>query len=202
MTDNTTKERPILFSASMVNAILEGRKTMTRRVIKRNCSGRAKEVGSSRNWHLADPDVIRACPYGKIGARLWVRETFAQNNNQLSDIYSDTTMVYRADGVSRALDNGVEKAWTPSIFMPRRASRITLEITSVSAEQLQDISEQDAMAEGVDAVSIDAMPRQATMNRRADFKQIWESINGKGSWELNPWCWVIEFNRIPALEAK
>ena len=200
MTDNTTKERPILFSASMVNAILKGRKTMTRRVIKVNCSGRAKAVGSSRNWHLADPDVIQACPYGKVGDALWVRETFRQAWKATT--YSNG-VVYRSDSVkSLGMDEYSNRhKWKPSIFMPRWASRITLEITSVNTERLQDISEEDAVSEGVTRKHTthwpDGDPGFIDDVGRRNFSALWESINGKGSWELNPWCWVIEFNRIP-----
>ena len=196
MTDNTTKERPILFSAPMVNAILEGRKTMTRRVIKVNCSGRAKAVGSSRNWHLADPDVIQACPYGKVGDALWVRETFRQA--WAATTYSNG-VVYRSDSVkSLGMDEYSNRhKWKPSIFMPRWASRITLEIEGVRVERLQDISEEDAVSEGALPIDVDPLNYGCCVPVEK-FWELWESTNGEGSWELNPWCWVIEFNRIPA----
>jgi len=134
-------ERPILFSGPMIRAILAGRKTQTRRVAKLTGAGRVKEAGSHRNWHLADPDAVKACPYGTPGDRLWVRETFCDTGCQRA--------VYRAD---TAVENWKYRIWRPSIYMPRWASRITLEITDVRLERLQDISEADAAAEGVEQV--------------------------------------------------
>jgi hypothetical protein len=195
------KERPILFSGPMVRAILEGRKTQTRRVVKRQ---------GDMEFDPADPhfgpywlsyateadgeDAKVRCPYGVPGDRLWVRETFAENAGTAGGI------VYRADvgdschGVAR-LDLKCQEwthhvdRWRPSIFMPRRFSRILLEITGVRVERLQDISDDDCRAEGYDRSH--AFPREW-------FARLWASINGPGSWAANPWVWVVSFRRVEA----
>lgn len=164
-------ERPILFSAPMVRAILDGRKTQTRRIAKLNASGRVARGG--RNWHCEDPAAIIACPYGSASDCLWVRETWAHyqtidprktpDGRSFSEV-SDGLAGYRADGHesiegfrrhvrlmggSDAVEINGDR-WRPSIHMPRWASRITLEITAVRVERLQAISEADAKAEGVE----------------------------------------------------
>lgn len=169
------RERPILFSAPMVRAILGGRKTQTRRIIK----------------NRTVPDV-GGCPYGEPGERLWVRETFL--NNAL-DGYPPVWF-YRADSDDKPEDRN----WKPSIFMPRAASRITLEITNNRFERLQDISEADTNAEGVtiqqDAKIASAFIEGKQTPAQLEYFALWESINGKGSWALNPWVWVIEFKKL------
>lgn len=204
------KERPILFSAPMVRAILEGRKTQTRRIVKLTDSGRVKAVGSARNWHLDDPNAYLACPYGQPGDRLWVRETFLEIGN-----LDPGFIVYRAD-YPECVPDGLENIpsasaikWKPSIHMPRSASRMTLEITNIRVERLNDISEEDAIAEGVDhrecptyqsPEQLEHMIRFGsyawTIDYPGGFKSLWESINGEDSWGANPWVWVIEFERI------
>jgi len=182
------KERPILMSAPMVRALLAGTKTQTRRVVKGRALDWLNESGFSPSF-VAHPEN-HLCPYGAPGDRLWVRETWAQNENQLSETSMDTSIVFRADGEARALDNGCEKAWRPSIHMPRWASRITLEINDVRVERLQEISEADALAEGI---------THSTLNDpRVEYRWLWESINGHGSWDANPWVWPITFRRIAA----
>lgn len=177
------KERPILFSAPMVRALLEGRKTQTRRIVKLP----AKD-GSGDNRFVFDDAEGRKrfidCPYGEPGDRLWVRETWRPAQVDGMAWYAATC------------GDETHERWKPSIHMPRWASRITLEITGVRVEQLQDISESDAIAEGVtpsDMKAISCLDR----NYHAYF-MLWESINGSGSWDLNPWVWVIEFRRIVA----
>lgn len=168
------KERPILFSAPMVRAILDGRKTQTRRVVKlRNGQYMPpSEKADINGWR----QMLRNCPYGQPGDRLWVRETHFDAKR-----LNEGRILYRADGdVSRF-------GWTPSIHMPRSASRITLEVTGVRVERLQDISEADAVAEGVVWEQ-----GQTAINV---FETLWESINGAGSWDANPWVWVVEFKR-------
>lgn len=177
------KERPILFSAPMVRAILDGTKTQTRRVIK----------GLALNW-IADgfcPEFIacaenKLCPYGQPGDHLWVRETFLGWYNTDDGSFSHAA-AYRADGYK--LENG--EKWRPSIHMPRAASRITLEITGVRVERLQDISPEDCLAEGI---------RGEHGNGRCDlttaYADLWEQINGLGSWDANSWVWVVEFKRV------
>lgn len=198
------KERPILFTGEMVRAILEGRKTQTRRVVKlpiidRNGSG--CELGAS--------EILQYCPHGQVGDRLWVRETFT------TDFLGPLNkIVYRADKPE------ANCTWKPSIFMGRKHSRITLGIACVRVERVQDISKADAIAEGIDRVKNlpgwknyefkTAHPRKgqpatdkehrihAYESPRAAFKSLWDSINAKRGfgWEKNPWVWVIEFRKI------
>jgi len=173
------KERPILFSAPMVRAILDGSKTQTRRVVK---DAQPAGIGlchwSKTGWaHLqlsggCSCQTVR-CPYGIPGDRLWVRETFNGN--------AEVGYAYRATEPDM---NGCP--WRPSIFMPRAASRILLEITDVCVQRLQKISDEDARAEGYDRSH--AFPREW-------FALLWERINGTGSWHANPWVWVITFQR-------
>lgn len=171
------KERPILFSASMVRAVLEGRKTQTRRVIKLNSDGRAQLYG--KNWHLSDSDAIEACPYGIVGDRLWVREAWAQD--------LDCEVFYSAD--HQIKPSTIEK-WRPSIFMPKSISRITLELTDVRVEHLQSITYIDAMNEGVNY-------EKGYQDPRESYQHLWDSINGKKyPWSSNPWIWVIEFHTV------
>ncbi|RKG33755.1 hypothetical protein [Acinetobacter tianfuensis] len=204
------KERPILFSAPMVSAILEGRKTQTRRVLKEQPPLTNKEIMPLYTME-PEPKVTEVtmhevmenempfpssvsrhkCPYGKIGDRLWVRETFRLFDSDECP-HSDFpcgcpswgTPLYRAS--HDCLDGG---KWTPSIHMPRWVSRILLEITNVHVEQLQDISESDCLKEGVGSPIL----RDC---KKPKFMQLWESINGTGSWNKNPWVWVVEFKII------
>ncbi|WP_180644262.1 hypothetical protein [Acinetobacter bereziniae] len=224
------KERPILFSAPMVSAILEGRKTQTRRVINPQPEGKTLQSNLDGKWlskkfnGLLLPkieDLPIHCPYGKIGDRLWVRETWSTVN-----LYGEIALAYKADGeVTRVVENesfqdedglinyddprlekysfaawaddlleGKEGNWKPSIHMPRWVSRILLEITNVHVEQLQDISESDCLKEGVGSPIL----RDC---KKPKFMQLWESINGADSWTVNPWVWVIEFKIIQGGEA-
>ena len=206
-------DRPILFSAPMVRALLAGTKTQTRRVVK----------GAALDW-LSGPSGFNAefvalpenglCPYGKPGDRLWVRETWSP------DPPCDGTWGYTAwSGCREGQIAGVPERfrhkqhciyaatwdhdpirWTPSIHMPRWASRITLEVTGVRVERLQDISEADARSEGAPPShpSIDRISREFGYADfpRSWYGQLWESINGPGSWDLNPWVWVVEFKGV------
>jgi len=165
------KERPILFSGPMVRAILEGRKTQTRRIVKPQPLRDRGVMAFNDGEH---PQM--RCPYGKPGDRLWVRETWCPD-------VEPYTFRYKADG-----DEPLER-WRPSIHIPRWASRITLEVVSVRVERLQNISEDDALAEGITLVERGTSPVD-------QFNKLWESINGPGSWEANPWVWVVEFKRI------
>lgn len=161
------RERPILFSAPMVRAIIRGHKTQTRRIINLN----------AYNVHPAD------CAYGQRGDRLWVRETFAFASHNYA------VPVYRADFNER---EGTPYRWKPSIYMPRAVSRITLEIIKIGVERLQSISENDARAEGTP----DFRTPENDLAMKDCFRSLWESINGKGSWRKNPWVWVVRFKRI------
>jgi hypothetical protein len=187
------KEHPILFSAPMVRAILDGSKTQTRRVVKPQPDedGLARLIATGE-WHDTSASAYR-CPYGIPGDRLWVRETFNGN--------AEVGYAYRATEPDM---NGCP--WRPSIFMPRRASRILIEITDVRVQRLQDISEDDARAEGAafhDGRPIGHHGWRHDINHgvvystaRESFAWLWKSINGAGSWDANPWVWVINFRRL------
>lgn len=208
-------EHPILFSGDMVRAILEGRKTQTRRIMKVQpanvewwrsgaSSDRFNGVptmrgADGRSWASCGPFK---CPFipeglcasfgGKLvnanledkterAARLWVKETFQ---------YTDEVLNVQPGWVYRATDPDWENIygwkWKPSIFMPRKASRITLEIKSVRVERLKEITMSDVLAEGCVLSTSKTEP--------LDYQNLWESINGPGSWDKNPWVWVIEFS--------
>jgi hypothetical protein len=209
------KSRPILFSAPMVRALLDGSKTQTRRVAKLTDAAHIKEIGGHRRWHPADPDVVAASPYGQVGDQLWVREAFrtTKKNDSIKPsclpvASSQNTLAipfwYDADiaGKSDHLipENLRAGKYRPGIFMPRAASRITLEVTSVRVERLQDISEADALAEGIiqlpDGGYSVADTRHYSDSPDESYASLWESLNGAGSWDLNPWVWVIEFKKV------
>lgn len=226
--NNSPKERPILFSGPMVKAILEGKKTQTRRVVKLrhkfwkglSLDGALFDPGFGDGAYLKvkgrDDTYHRLyCPHGNVGDRLWVRETFTCFTHGLPEYpdecdhihgaaarakYSDPTgiysveelaVVYKADGDSEP------DRWEPGIHMPRWASRLLLEITAIRVERLNDISRHDAIAEGGPPShrSIDRISAQFGYPdfSRSWFGQLWESINGEGSWKENPWVWVVEF---------
>lgn len=202
------KERPILFSGSMVRALLAGTKTQTRRVVKLPRSLAAGDLerawpdklwGVTPGLHVPMPDESSQRlrnPWGwPEQSKLWVRETWAQNRNQTSDTKEDRSVVYRADGGERAMDNGIELRWRPSIHMPRWASRITLWITDVRVERLQEISAVDARAEGIQIPAPTITPAEFDHDCVVAYRNLWESINGPGSWDENPFVWVIEFKR-------
>lgn len=201
-----SKERPILFSDQMVRAILDGRKTQTRRVIKGRGLWSIEDADdySNRKWPGFEDEYgtwcDMPCPYGAVGDRLWVRETWLCVTGEPGPI----TCSYRADHGKTEFAG----LWKPSIHMPRWASRITLEITGVRVERLNEISHHDAMQEGL--IEWTDPPRVSSLhyglscadvwetNAPAAFKRLWESINGAGSWALNPWVWVVEFKRVDA----
>jgi hypothetical protein len=180
------KERPILMATESVKAILEGRKTMTRRL----CKG-ARELSCVLDW------PIESCPYGQVGDRLWVRETWCAGC---------ATEVERS-ACYKVLDDGrlpkffpfcKESIVKPSIFMPRWASRITLGITEIRVERLQEISDADCEAEGVrPSIEGNAQDWQDDENGwHRTFRQLWDSINPKYPWQSNPWVWCISFKRV------
>lgn len=202
-------ERPIIFSAPMVRAILDGRKTQTRREVKPQppsghhfagwcvCSTHRADEGKAA-WAAGTYPHLRgahrvACPYGQLGDLLWVRETFYHDPE-------DSLTLYRADDEFDGDQCDAGYKWQPSMHMPRTLSRIKLEITGVRVERLQDISEADAIEEGAPPShpSINAISREFgyTDFPRSWFAQLWDSINGPGSWDTNPWVWMIEFRRI------
>lgn len=223
-----SKERPILFSADMVNAISAGRKTQTRRVVKGDVhhlnhahriikSSHSKRTGkfefSKSLKNLSHYDTIVECPYGEVGDRLWVRESWRADDQldhiKPSELRELEPIYYEADGLVRIKAcHMIEKGkLRPSIYMPRWASRILLEITDVRVERLQDISEEDAKAEGIKACcEVDGDERfqdysgsKYVVGAKYSFQTLWESINGKSEdkcWDANPWVWVVEFKRV------
>jgi len=218
------KERPILFSAPMVRAILDGRKTVTRRPVK------ADWVQSERAPINTAPGLFHfwcsgehVCPYGEPGQRLWVRETWYCDHDDVmrgpylkpddldvSEAREDGTLVYAADGLTPY--EADQPIWKPSIHMPRWASRILLEITDVRVERLQDISDGQAVDEGL--VWEGVKDGQAYWNHTdhryppgshqqfsvsgtdavSAFRNLWKSTGG--DWDANPWVWVVEFKRV------
>ena len=189
----------------MVRALLDGRKTQTRRIVKNpdyygcltgDCPHTLQEE--------CNQALTEASPYGQPGDRLWVRET-----HRINGTMGGPRVTYRADNAERfpkAPDTSSawiadDNHWRPSIFMPHWASRITLELTGVRVECLRDISEEDALAEGVEPYT----PGPTGMARgepqempSAAYRTLWEQINGAGSWDKNPpWVWVLTFRRLP-----
>ena len=209
-----TREKPILFSAPMVRAILDGSKSQTRRVVKLKSHHTIEERDDGKPWPWMydsdrDADHWLPCPYGQPGDRLWVRESFCEALSNYEEEREQTTVYYRADGQEVVVDDGdgyaetnkdgtLKSPWKPSIHMPRWASRITLEITDIRVERLQDISEEDAQAEGA-PLELGVLERTilgAKARYRSGFVRLWESINGPGSWDANPWVWCISFKRV------
>lgn len=211
-------ERGMIFNAEMVRALLSGRKTQTRRIIKPQPE--ATLSGSLSGKWLSRPlnglllpkieDIAIHCPFGVVGDRIWVRETFQGPlfDYDLMDSYcKDPTpfekpkfCVYKADGVPAPefydADDELHCCWRPSIHMPRWASRILLEITNVRVERLKSISDGDAIREGCSTADMKSGDCVADV-----FARLWASIYGDESWNSNPWVWVIEFKRIEELTA-
>lgn len=176
------KERPIIFSGPMVRAILEGRKTQTRRVVKN--TGLYAVDAAIHGPEVAARELIALatrCPFGAPGDRLWVREAFHVMQSRHD---GDTgSVLYHADGHGDWIGK-----WTPSIHMPRWASRITLEVMGVRVERLNEITPDDCRAEGQPIGNND-------MGVRYGFGQQWEADNGPGSWG-DQWVWVVEFRQV------
>ncbi|KFJ11051.1 hypothetical protein DR66_2018 [Delftia acidovorans] len=207
------RERPILFSGPMVRALLAGTKTQTRRVVKPQPDSthrgfpywhvggyRASWCRSAADGGPLEPSNPLLCPYGQPGDRLWVRETFGHFERN-ENFKPGCDVFYRADGDCLELE-----PWRPSIHIPRWASRILLEITSVRIERLQDISDEDARAEGMECMAgdpecgyrnyLDKTDQDWTLSPRESFQSLWESINGPTSWSANPWVWPLDLRRI------
>ena len=193
------KERPILFSTEMVKAILAGAKTQTRRVIKpwphiergvmRWDKGKEVSINMDDHADLAVP----YCPYGQVGDRLWVREAWRHSMHY----DGKDCPVYKADNMGMCGRPSLvlrEEAvnWKPSIFMPKKYSRITLEVTRVRVERVQEVSFQGRIAEGI------KFNFPYIQETKGNFQRLWDSINAKRGygWESNPWVWVISFKRI------
>lgn len=170
----------------MVKAIVEGRKTMTRRLVKRlDGTQWENSLLESGRWQ----EAIK-CPYGVVGDRLWVKETWAcLPHGGLIPV-----PVYRADGDHQVFDT--IKKWSSPLFMPRWASRLILEITNVRVERLQEITEEDAIKEGIDIQK--PYPEVGGQANVYSFSKLWDSLNGKKHpWSSNPFVWIIEFKRLP-----
>ncbi|WKL57275.1 hypothetical protein Q1W73_16655 [Asticcacaulis sp. ZE23SCel15] len=198
-----TKERPILFNAPMVRALLDGHKTQTRSAVRPQppedwrLHGYGELNGYDKDGELS-PDVIVGwgainedgdygikSPHGQPGDRLWVRETWRP-------VHSGDP----SKGAQYYADVGRDQTiWKPSIHMPRWASRITLEITDIRVEALQDISEADAIAEGCKGINCPP-DHNDDLSPQEEYRTLWETINGKGSWNANPWVWVVEFKVV------
>lgn len=244
------KERPILFSTPMVEAIQNDRKTQTRRMMKPQpdvfeYDGMFAMTDKSARWGAVTNPTYPPCPYGKVGDRLWVREktrivdwndegevVFQYADGTKSEwrqLYSDESdydgekymewwgrycnrlesLGAKTDDYGQMSFDGVEFPWKPSIHMPRSACRIILEITDVLCERLQEISEQDAISEGVETFRpVPGGGPAETMYRHYlkenkwgpspvhSFQTLWQLINGHDSWAANPWIWAISFKRI------
>ncbi|WP_460384591.1 hypothetical protein [Pseudomonas amygdali] len=214
---NQTKERPILFSAPMVRTILSGQKTVTRRVVKvqpfdlswsrrdhrfEYLAGRAVNGDEIDGFYAystrSGGEWSAKSPYGQPGDRLWVREAW-RADAQLNaiaprELSHGEPIQYPADGSSRQTGCSMITLGKtrPSIHMPRWVSRILLEITDVRVERLQDISEEQAEAEGPNW----PVAEHLEMAWRVQFRTLWESINSAENWNANPWVWVVEFKRV------
>jgi len=198
------KQHPILFSTPMVQAILQGNKTQTRRIKNLNQVNECPEkwnfkemdtIITLNNKHIhgaifslneTSHRIINGCPYGNLGDILWVRETWKNNNFPQCGGYYE----YKADCdyPEAKFNKGI---WKPSIHMPKSACRIWLLITDIRVERLQSISEQDAIAEG--AMTLTPSDNLPAIVR---YHMLWDIINGPDSWTQNPWVWVIEFKRV------
>lgn len=205
------KERPIPFSSPMVNAIREKRKWMTRRLVKLRDFGPSGTPGY--DWRFRRKDgcweeyatadlVAKHCPYGRVGDRLYVKEGLVGVFDTKLDGETMPIAAYAADRSHawEAPPDGMRVKWVwkrpslPSIHMPRRLARVFLEITDVRVERLNDISPQDAWAEGVRCSCMSPVP-QCAGNIEA-FRELWESLHGKGSWAANDWLWAITFREV------
>ena len=218
----TTKERPIIFSAEMVRAILEGRKTQTRRVLEPQpvlYNGKLDILDNGRYVRVATKIVndfpetkLISCPY-QVGDRLWVKETWWDDCalREKEGYKQDDYLYYRADGEAiEQFECAYGFKWRSPLFMPRWASRITLEITGLRVERLQDITQRDAVNEGVIFMGgmfdeADQAPwcpslkdQEPMASPRDAYGRLWDSLNAKRgyAWESNPWVWVIEFKRL------
>lgn len=232
------KERGMIFNAEMVRAILDGRKTQTRRIMKVQPSegfspmNMALETDYEAHWYtpgivdkdgylqpakhdvfgVASDEEGYTCPFGAVGDRIWVRETFATLEPgsyepvKPQQGYCQELRYAATDRLAKSGSDIRGYKWIPSLHMPRWASRITLEITGVRVDRLQNISDEDAEAEGIDMEALfdaqdcyDCIADHNMTGRptvTGAFKHLWESIYGEEGWQANPWVWVITFQRV------
>lgn len=220
-------ERQILFSAPMVRAILEGRKTQTRRVFNPQPRGDVASLAHIGTFvktgralfaardaarqpvnafpigsHSVKDDI--ACPYGKAGGHLWVRETLRLHADGNWHRGADDSLIELAQDDERvsymiAWAHHQERDYCPSIHMPRFACRLVLELTKVRVERVQDISDDDAIAEGIEPSDVGDANEEAAFNAAA-YAELWDALNKKRGfgWDINPWVWVLEFKRHSA----
>ena len=196
-------EKPILFSGEMVRAILDGRKTQTRRVIKQMADAvPGYDVAEEKLWVDQAHWYEVTSPYGRPGDRLWVRETWQAQSTTgewWHEVPKRERELHNWSIIDRATNEDFNPPkWIPSIFMPRWASRILLEVTAVRVERLQDISEDDAVAEGVAATPFTPHGWDKEDVHRDGFRVLWDSINRKRGygWDVNPFVWVVEFKQV------
>lgn len=205
---SATRERPILFNDEMVRAILDGRKTETRRVVlpqpplSRAIAGSEFSVGG-RDYR---------CPYGQPGDRLWVREAHYLHNScvwarlpwtrrqYIEDTYRGPRTFEEYCFFRASFDRAFSGSWRPSIHMPRWASRLTLELTEVGVERLQDITGEGVVREGVDTRGLESDLRTIVPRARVRFAELWNDIYARCgfSWDANPWVWVVRFKLLEA----
>jgi len=213
------KERPIIFTADSVRAILEGRKMQTRRVVKPQpvghwgsrvppLAGGVLQCITVADWKPRDAYI--RCPYGVVGDRLWVRETWQGWHSSGEELdrgvehESASYVTYKADGKSFPVE------WRSPLFMPHWASRITLEITDVRVQRVQEINKADAIAEGISVFPLQSADDPSAWyqsapgvnqqrSARASYAALWDSINAKRgfSWQSNPWVWCLTFRKLP-----
>lgn len=205
------KTPPILFSTSMVQSILNGSKTQTRRELKDNkiqdkdntivFSSKLDDgtFAFARMWRGHYAETYHTKPKCEVGDIFWVRETWQYHYHC---VQGEESFVYKSDNPQKSLM--LEEKWKPSIFMPKQACRIFLKVTNVRVERLQDISEEDSKAEGIKKAWISNIPNQSkyvnyinngkgSLNAKKSFESLWHSINGEDSWNKNPFVWVYDF---------
>lgn len=205
------KQRPIIFSGEMVRAILDGRKTQTRRAVKPQPPSEIKKVRIARYGHYEITDsgskrhIIKKSPF-RVGQNLWVRETWAkvfqteppygEETPYIIEYRSDTGNPYPGEWPEECKDDEHCGRWRPSIHMPRWASRLALEVTGVRVERINEISNANAIAEGcLGGPSVPGYSEQNHADPYEEFAALWDSLNAKRgySWDSNPWVWVVEF---------
>lgn len=220
----TSRERPILFSAPMIRALLAGRKTQTRRIVTFPPSGSfvCVEMNDGTYWpyisddgeteirlsgsHEGEEDPM-SCPYGAPGDRLWVKETFREPGSLMRADGKMPPNLYRDDVVWKADDETQDGPWRSPLFLPRRLSRLTLEVEAVRVERVQDISAADIIAEGaverahehdgLGRMPVSAFDKMAYLDLISLWSSGWDAINGKRApWASNPWVWVVTFRVV------